>query len=289
MSDAGSDDSGGLPDFSSDSGGGDSSGASWNIVPSMDVQADTANSLIQSMAASNLTQTPSLPIDTGGGGAVAGLLKQLSADTGNSANAKANQSIVTRAIANQGQLLPIAAPQSSSTSSGDQTKKILDAIQSLSANSSSSGSSGSSSSSGGGGGGVGDVLGAIGDVASALAWIICTELYKQKKMPARFYIAGGSTFAAYSEIGKRGYYLWAIPCVHHLRAHPNSLFSKFLELIFLWRAENIAARKGVRGANWTIRGAFVTAVLYPSCHVIGFILYLLGKDMNWMQVYGEKT
>lgn len=118
-------------------------------------------------------------------------------------------------------------------------------------------------------------------------WIICTELAKQGRMPQRWYIVGARVFAAYSEVAKQGYFLWAIPSVHHLRRHPNSLYSRFLCTVFNWRAENIAAHAGIRSARKLWRGAAVTAILWPICYGLGACLAIAGRKMNWMTVYGR--
>lgn len=124
---------------------------------------------------------------------------------------------------------------------------------------------------------------------AVLAWIICTELASQRKMPARYYIHGAKAFSKYPEQGKLGYYLWAIPSVKHLRAYPDSLYSKFLKVIFNWRAENIAAHAGVGGARKLWKGAAVTAVLYPICWTLGHTVCRLSwfkQRSNYEVVYG---
>ena len=45
-------------------------------------------------------------------------------------------------------------------------------------------------------------LGASAAAAAPLAWIICTELMRQDRMPKRWYLAGYPVFGAYPEIGK---------------------------------------------------------------------------------------
>lgn len=265
--------------------GGDQSGSSWNIVPSMSDQAMTMSALAASMAQDNLSQTPALPDAEK---AKPTILDKLFDKSGDNALQKINQNIVTRAIANQGQLLPIPTTTKNSTGSDEDIKKLIAKLSGGgTANSAPAPASNPSQGSGSGAAGViGDVL-KIG--ASFVGWIICTELYRQGKMPRSWYLAGGPVFASYSEIGKRGYYLWAIPCVRHMRRCPDSRFTKFLEVIFRWRAEDIAASRGVKNTRKLWRGKFVTAILYPSCHVFGAILWLLGKDMNWMQLYGAET
>lgn len=122
--------------------------------------------------------------------------------------------------------------------------------------------------------------------AAVLAWIVCTELVRQNKLNKRWYFAGSKVFNSYSEIGKLGYYIWAIPCVRHLRNNPDSNFSWFLEYIFNWRAEYIAACAGVPNARKLKKGMLVSAFLYPACHVIGYALYFLNiKTEDYHVIY----
>ena len=115
----------------------------------------------------------------------------------------------------------------------------------------------------------------------AAAWIICTELMCQGRMPKRWWIAGAPVFAAYPDVGRRGYYVWAIPSVRHLRRHPNSLYSRALCKAFNWRAEDIAARQGVKGARRLWRGRAVTAALVLPCLALG----ALSRTQDWRSVY----
>lgn len=146
---------------------------------------------------------------------------------------------------------------------------------------SSSGGSGSSTdSSGGDGGDSGGTGGGTGSTdpfaptgppeedPSTFPWIICTELHKQERMPTRYYIYGARAFAKYPDYGKQAYYVWAIPCVRHLRKYPNSLFSRFLESIFNRRAEYLAAKEGLRGAKKSFIGFLVIITTYSLCWLI---------------------
>ena len=142
----------------------------------------------------------------------------------------------------------------------------------------------------GGGGaalGIADALGGS-ELASAATgasfWIVCTELMRQGEMPKRHWIAGAPVFAAYPEIVKRGYYVWAIPSVRHLRRSPTSFYSRILGSVFRWRAEDIAARKGVKGARKLWRGVAVTALLWPICAAIGAV----SGAQDWTSVYREE-
>ena len=267
---------------------GDETGQSWNIVPSMDYQSQIVNDLTTQMAAMNLGQPPQAASgDPNEQPKQSGLHKLLFDNNGSSLN-KVNNDIVTRAIANQGQLLPI--PSKSSSGANDEAmKKLLSVIQAQNPQGS-GGSSTPAPTKSSDSDPLGDILSTAAEtVASIIAWVICTELARQRKMPMKWYIAGGPVFVQYPEIVKRGYYLWAIPSVRHLRANPNSPYSQFLMRIFLWRAENIAASRGVKGARKLIRGAVVTAILYPLCFCLGAVLMLLGKNQDWMQLYGAKS
>jgi len=120
---------------------------------------------------------------------------------------------------------------------------------------------------------------ALGDAALAalVAWIICSELVKQGRLPVRYYRKGGAKFASYSDTIKRGYYVWAIPSVIHLRNKPHSTYSKFLEVIFNIRAEWIAT------GNKKLLGSIIEGVLYPTCYILG----KLCSHRNFMEVYKD--
>lgn len=129
---------------------------------------------------------------------------------------------------------------------------------------------------------------AAGGALQAIGWVICTELVKQGRMPKKYWMPGASVFASYPDAVREGYYVWAVPSVRHLRANPISLYSIFLSAIFNWRAENIAAHAGVRGARILLRGALVTAVLWPLCYAIGAVRLALKFDTNWKGLYSGK-
>lgn len=128
---------------------------------------------------------------------------------------------------------------------------------------------------------------ALSDLAPS--WIICTELVKQGRMNKRYYIIGSKEFANYWEYGKRGYYLWAIPSVKHLRQKPNSWYSKMLCVIMNKRIETIAAHAGVRGANSTIQGELAITVLWLLSAVLAITVCPFCKDPDWLALYGEKA
>lgn len=117
---------------------------------------------------------------------------------------------------------------------------------------------------------------------AAGAWIICTELKRQGRMPWRHWAAGVPVFDAYPEIAKRGYYVWAIPTVRHLRRRPQSLYSRLCATAFGWRAEDLAAKAGVKGARRLLRGRLLTAALALPCLLLGAV----APEQDWRQVYG---
>ncbi len=118
--------------------------------------------------------------------------------------------------------------------------------------------------------GIGDAItGVVKGVGNLLRWIICTELIRQGRLPREYYKPGFAVFNNYPRIIQEGYYVWAIPSVLHLQKYPQSLYSKLLERVFNWRAENIAAHASVEGAKKQWKGAAVTAVLYPICFLCG--------------------
>ena len=129
--------------------------------------------------------------------------------------------------------------------------------------------------------------GFLGDVAAAAAWIVCTELHKQGRMPNKWYITGFRKFSKYSEDVKRGYYIWAIPSVKHLRKNPNSKFSKFLEWVFVNRAEYIAAQYGVRGAKKTLKGFFILTSTYALCWTLSRTI--ARKPIDWTVLYKNEA
>lgn len=116
-------------------------------------------------------------------------------------------------------------------------------------------------------------------------WVICTELAKQGLMPLKWWVKGSRVFAAYPAEVKEGYHVWAVPSVRHLRDHPRSLYSNFLRVVFNWRAENIAAHAGVAGARVLLRGAMVTAFLWPLCYAVGWTRLKLNKITDWKALY----
>lgn len=96
-------------------------------------------------------------------------------------------------------------------------------------------------------------------------WIVCTELNKQGRLPHKFYRYGFLAFAKYDEQGKKGYYIWAVPAVKHLRKHPYSLLSRIMCSVFNARAEHLSAVAGCKTAKKSLYGAITVHGLYAIC------------------------
>ncbi len=105
--------------------------------------------------------------------------------------------------------------------------------------------------------------------AVKVGWILCTELLQQGRMPLKHYLHGSRVFASYSPAAKRGYYIWAVPALAHLRAHPISRRSKLMCTLLNARAEYLAAEAGLRTARKTILG-WAAKHLYWGCLILGY-------------------
>lgn len=92
----------------------------------------------------------------------------------------------------------------------------------------------------------------------ALEWVICTELNKQGRLSDSLYRRGAPVFISTPVRVKAGYYIWAIPAVLHLRAHPQSLYSRVLESVMVARARQIAG-------DTSLYGYVVLKGLYAIC------------------------
>jgi hypothetical protein len=99
-------------------------------------------------------------------------------------------------------------------------------------------------------------------------WIVCGELYKQNRMPREFYLPGLRAFNQYNGTIKKGYYYWAVPAVAHLKAHPQSKRSRFLDVMLNARAEYLAAEAGVIHARKTKLG-WISKQLVWGCWLLG--------------------
>jgi hypothetical protein len=118
----------------------------------------------------------------------------------------------------------------------------------------------------------GGLLEAIAPLLALVAWIICTELLRQKKMSASLYRYGLVHFNNYPEFGKRGYLLWARPIRDFIRKEPDSYFTKVVAIIFNLRVNNIAANAGCKFATWTYKGAVICSITYSVSWTLGLLI-----------------
>lgn len=127
--------------------------------------------------------------------------------------------------------------------------------------------------------------GIAGGVLGMFGTVICTELLRQGRIPKRWYLAGARVSSKYPAAVLEGYRIWAVPSVRHLRAHPNSLYSRFLEAIFIWYLGNISAAAGVTGARKLWRGVVVTFVIWRLCYAVGWVRLSLNRLTDWEALY----
>jgi len=127
----------------------------------------------------------------------------------------------------------------------------------------------------------------LGTLAAAVAWVICTELNKQGRLPNKYYVTGARRFAKYDDVIKQGYYIWAIPCVKHLRKNPTSLLSNMLEWVFTHRAEYIAAQYGIKSARKTIAGLFTLTGVHALCWTLSRTI--ARKPIDWTVLYKSEV
>ncbi len=113
-------------------------------------------------------------------------------------------------------------------------------------------------------------------------WILCTEFVKQKRMPVAFYSYGLKEFNSYDQATKDGYYVWAVPALNHLRAHPYSLLSVIMCKLLNARAEQIAAQRGCKRAKRTLLGAFAKS-LSGVCWVLGHTVARKYEELHLSQ------
>lgn len=93
-------------------------------------------------------------------------------------------------------------------------------------------------------------------------WVLCTELKRQGKLEHKYYRYGARKFFSYAPQTTRGYYIWGKPGVKHLRNHPDSMLSKFLEHIIVVRTKQLAAEAGCPGVKSTIYGWCIASSIF---------------------------
>ena len=122
----------------------------------------------------------------------------------------------------------------------------------------------------------------IADLLPILAWIICTELKDQGKLRKDWWVTGLRYFNThYNDDAKKAYTLWATPVVAHMKKKPNGKLNKLMEIIFVNRAEWIAANCGTISARKTWKGflGFWTAELFTI--LVGIVTLNKGVFTHW--------
>lgn len=124
---------------------------------------------------------------------------------------------------------------------------------------------------------IGDVVGGNWVGTAVGSWIVCTELLRQEKFERTHYISGLRVFQSYPHHLLEGYYIWAKPLVAHIRKYPNGFACKFAKHVFGHRAEYLAARAGIAGANDTVYGQCISASMFAGCFVLGHAINFASK------------
>ena len=126
--------------------------------------------------------------------------------------------------------------------------------------------------------GGGDLLAMLAPLA---AWIVCTELKDQGKLRKDWWKYGLIHFnTRYNDDIKRAYWLWATPVVAHMKKYPNGKLNKLMEIIFVNRAEWIAADY-TKTAKKTWKGfsAYWVSALFTMA--VGIVTLNKGVITHW--------
>ena len=118
-------------------------------------------------------------------------------------------------------------------------------------------------------------------LAPLLAWIVCTELKDQGKLRKDWWKYGLIYFnTRYNDDVKRAYWLWATPVVAHMKKYPNGKLNKLMEIIFVNRAEWIAADY-TKTAKKTWKGfsAYWVSALFTMA--VGIVTLNKGVITHW--------
>jgi hypothetical protein len=113
---------------------------------------------------------------------------------------------------------------------------------------------------------------------AAVAWVVCTELTRQGRIPTKIYRPAVKRFNRYNHLGVKGYLTWGVPLKNLVRDKPNCRRSNFIAYIFLRRAHNLARKEGCAEAKWTVVGAITTIVCY---WISVFVGTYLGFKQSW--------
>ena len=130
------------------------------------------------------------------------------------------------------------------------------------------------------GGGIGDFLAMLPSLFSGLS-VVCTELKDQGKLRKDWWKYGLIHFnTRYNDDIKRAYWLWATPVVAHMKKYPNGKLNKLMEIIFVNRAEWIAADY-TKTAKKTWKGfsAYWVSALFTIA--VGIVTLNKGVITHW--------
>ena len=123
---------------------------------------------------------------------------------------------------------------------------------------------------------IGSVLGGI--FGGKGGKIICTELYRQGRMPLRIYLADQVFGKLQSADVMRGYHFWAAPLVRLMRKSPR--VTSVVEFFALPWARHMAYKMGVEMTDSTF-GRCLMAVGLPACKLIGKIISLREENYSY--------
>ena len=128
--------------------------------------------------------------------------------------------------------------------------------------------------------GGGDLMAVLAPLFSGLS-VVCTELKDQGKLRKDWWKYGLIYFnTRYNDDVKRAYWLWATPVVAHMKKYPNGKLNKLMEIIFVNRAEWIAADY-TKTAKKTWKGfsAYWVSALFTIA--VGIVTLNKGVITHW--------
>lgn len=97
--------------------------------------------------------------------------------------------------------------------------------------------------------------------------IICAELKRQGRLSDSLSRRSLMHFRTYKEISREAYYIWAKPSVKHLRAQPNSYYSRCLETVFNHRCRFIAKDRDFYSLAGYLAVSAITVACWPILKV----------------------
>lgn len=126
-------------------------------------------------------------------------------------------------------------------------------------------------------------------LAAVAAWVVCTELTRQGKIPTKIYRYALRRFKTYNYWGVKGYLTWGLPLKNYVRDNPDTLVTKVIAYAFLKRAHNLALKEGCKDAKWSLTGWFSSVICYWISVAVGVYLahkhaYYLGRVLTWREI-----